>query len=163
MATKPFAINEWDGAHPRWPDLMELVARLKQTDWVNANYEWHRSSYMLVAQRDSEIAGFLRFVVQDIGAEDDHDPVTLDGSVLSEAKVLAFGVAPAYRRQGVGRVLQEQTLQHAARLGCYQLRSHSSGQNDANHRLKLAMGFAVHPIIRGEDRGGVYFIMPLAR
>ena len=49
----------------------------------------------------------------------------------------------------------------AQRLGCYQLRSHSSGDNTANHQLKLAMGFALHRIERGDDQRGAYFIMPL--
>jgi len=38
---------------------------------------------------------------------------------------------------------------------------HSSGDHQANHPLKLSLGFAVHPILRGEDRWGVYFVMPL--
>ena len=42
------------------------------------------------------------------------------------------------------------------------MRSHSSRNNRENHRLKLAMGFGVHPVLRGDDREGVYFMMPLA-
>ncbi len=81
---------------------------------------------------------------------------------LLEAKILAFGVLPAYRRRGIGRALQEAALSEAVRLGCYQVRSYSGGNNGENHRLKLAMGFGVHAVIRGEDREGVYFILPLA-
>ena len=46
-------------------------------------------------------------------------------------------------------------------MGCYQIRSHSSGDNQANHYLKLSLGYGVHPIIRGEDQRGVYFVLPL--
>jgi GNAT superfamily N-acetyltransferase len=85
----------------------------------------------------------------------------LNGNPLIEAKVLAFAVIVNYRRQGIGRALQTAALQDAAKRSCYQLRSHSSGKNDANHQLKLSMGFGIHPIIRGEDKRGAYFVMPL--
>jgi GNAT superfamily N-acetyltransferase len=85
----------------------------------------------------------------------------VNGETLIEAKIMAFGVASGWRRRGIGRALQEATITHARGLGCYQVRSHSGGKSDANHQLKLAMGFAIHPIVRGEDREGCYFIMPL--
>ena len=58
---------------------------------------------MLVATRRKKVVGFLRLVVQEIGADEDRPSVTFDGEPLTEAKILAFGVAPACRRQGVGR------------------------------------------------------------
>jgi GNAT superfamily N-acetyltransferase len=134
------------------------VDALDQARWVTIPYEWAHGSHILVALSGSDIVGFLRFVVQDIGAEDGHDPVRMDGRALTEAKVLAFGVSPENRRQGIGRHLQVALLDRAGTLGCYQVRSHSSGENSANHLLKLSMGYAVHPVIRGEDRGGVYFV-----
>jgi GNAT superfamily N-acetyltransferase len=100
-------------------------------------------------------------VIQVIGEDDELEAVTLDGAALLEAKVLAFGVPPAYRRHGIGRALQEHVLVAAKQLGCYQVRSHSSGSHSANHRLKLRMGFGVYPIQRGDDRRGAYFVMPL--
>ena len=118
---------------------------------------------MLVATRRKKVVGFLRLVVQEIGADEDRPSVTFDGEPLTEAKILAFGVAPACRRQGVGRALQLAAIEHATRLGCYQVRSHSSGSNAANHRLKLSLGFGVHPIVRGQDTTGAYFILPLRR
>lgn len=154
-------IEEWGQAHPRWGELLAVVADLKQTQWVTAQYKWHRSSHLLVATAGSAIAGFLRFVTQEIGPDAECDPVVLDGAALLEAKILAFGVLPPYRCQGIGRALQQACVQRAAQLNCYQVRSHSSGDNTANHRLKLAMGFGVHPIVRGDDRRGVYFVLPL--
>ena len=156
-------IEEWEAQHPRWDELVQLVDREHQAQWVAASFAWHRSTHLLVALRDRQVVGFLRFVTQDIGADDDHDPVILDGTVLTEAKVLAFGVTLAYRRQGIGRALQEAAVQHAKALACYQVRSHSAGSYDANHRLKLRMGFGVQPVVRGHDSGGVYFVLPLAQ
>jgi GNAT superfamily N-acetyltransferase len=61
---------------------------------------------------------------------------------------LAFGVRPDRRRQGIGRSLQLKLLERAAELGCYQARSVTSVEREANLRLKLALGFAVTPTIR---------------
>jgi ribosomal protein S18 acetylase RimI-like enzyme len=154
-------VEEWGETHPRWPELVEFIAGQHQTSWVNFKADFHHSSHLLVAQQGEAIMGFLRFVIQDIGPDMDCPPVTLNGVILTEAKVLAFGVDPAYRRQGIGRALQEELLRQAKQRGCHQLRSHSGGQNEANHQLKLGLGFGVHPIIRGEDTKGVYFVMPL--
>lgn len=161
MNQSPITIEEWSETHPRWPELMAFIAVQNQTNWVNFKADFHLSSHLLVARLDEVIAGFLRFVIQEIGPDMDCPPVIFEGVLLTEAKVLAFGVDPAYRRQGIGWALQESLLGRAKKLGCYQVRSHSSGSNEANHQLKLAMGFAVHPIVRGEDKRGVYFIMPL--
>jgi GNAT superfamily N-acetyltransferase len=161
--TTTVEVEEWTTTHARWPELLQLVEEQQQSRWVAVEFAWHRSSHLLVALKDSEVVGFLRFVTQVIGTDADHEPVTLDGIPLLEAKVLAFGVGEHHRNQGIGRALQEHTLHYAEQLGCYQVRSHSSGQNTANHHLKLVMGFGVHPVIRGDDVGGVYFIMPLKR
>ncbi len=154
-------IEEWTGDHPRWVELLDVVESQQQAAWVAATYTWHRSTHMLVATQGATMVGFLRFVTQVIGEDDELESVMLDGKSLIEAKVLAFAVLPAERRKGVGRALQEQTLAVAEQLGCYQVRSYSSGANSANHRLKLAMGFGVYPVLRGDDRRGAYFIMPL--
>ena len=85
-----------------------------------------------------------------------------DGENLREAKVLAFAVKEIYRRRGIGRALQEHLIEDAKTAGLFQIRSHSSGDHQANHRLKLALGYGVHPIIRDGDSHGVYFILPLS-
>ncbi len=156
-----FTIEAWQPTHPRWRELVDAVAEQGQSDWVNFTAEWHHSSHMLVAQQDGEILGFLRFVVQEIGPDNDCPPVQRDGQTLREAKVLAFAVEEAHRRHGVGRALQERLIDEAKALGLFQIRSHSSGDNAANHQLKLAMGYGAHPIIRGDDTSGAYFILPL--
>jgi GNAT superfamily N-acetyltransferase len=154
-------IEEWELTHPRWGEILQFVEGQAQSQWVAFHADWHRSSHMLVAQHGTQLVGFLRFVTQIIGTDAEHDPITCDGKSLTEAKVLAFGVDSIHQRQGIGRALQEAALRLARTLGCYQLRSHSSGSHTANHQLKLRMGFAVHPVVRGDDTGGVYFIMPL--
>ena len=158
---QPFTIEEWQPTHPRRNQLLDVVAEQGQSDWVNFAGEWHHSSHMLVAHQADEILGFLRFVVQEIGPDSDLLPVQLDGQNLREAKVLAFAVIETHRRRGVGRALQERLIDEASARGLYQIRSHSSGDNIANHQLKLSMGYGVHPIIRGEDTHGAYFILPL--
>lgn len=154
-------IAEWDEGHPDWAHLLAVIAQMGQQDWVNARFPWHRTSHLLVATQGSIVVGFLCLVTQEIGVDDDLPPTLFQGEALIEGKVMAFGVIEAYRRQGIGRALQAAALQLAKRLGCYQLRSHSSGDNTANHQLKLAMGFALHRIERGDDHRGAYFIMPL--
>jgi GNAT superfamily N-acetyltransferase len=154
-------IEEWHNTHPNWPALLQCVQEEDQLNWLNASAEFHQSSHVLVALTQAEIAGFLRLVTQKIGPDMDTPPVLYKGEPLIEAKILAFGVKPVYRRQGIGRALQLAAIALARRLGCYQLRSHSGGDYPANHQLKLSLGFGVHPVIRGEDKAGVYFIMPL--
>jgi GNAT superfamily N-acetyltransferase len=157
----PVTIDEWEPSHPRRGDLMALVDALGQTAWVGATHPFHRSSHLLVATSGAAVVGFLRLVVQEIGPDAGCPPVRLDGRALTEAKILAFGVAPTARRRGIGRALQGAAIERARALGCHQVRSHSGGTNTANHRLKLALGFGVHPITRGDDVAGAYFILPL--
>lgn len=156
-------IEEWDDAHPQLPVLMDLIQRLGQWDWATFRADWHRTSHLLVARRGETLVGFLRFVIQPIGPDMDCPPVRYHGADLLEAKVLGFAVEKPYQRHGVGRQLQEALIEQARLHGCHQIRSHSSGDNLANHRLKLSLGYGVHPIVRGDDRRGVYFILPLPK
>ena len=78
---------------------------------------------------------------------------------LTEAKIINFGVKEEYRRQGIGRALQEETLRLAKDLGCYQVRSVSRYDRAENHQLKLSMGFGVEPMER--DKPSLAFVMPL--
>ena len=115
-----------------------------------------------MAKQDGHVVGFLMYVVWEIGPNDrSHRPLVVDGRALTEAKIIAFGVNQAYRRQGIGRALQEHTLRRAKALGCYQVRSVSDGDHPENHQLKLAMGFAVEPMER--DKPTLAFIMPLSQ
>jgi GNAT superfamily N-acetyltransferase len=155
-------ISQWNSTHPSWSKLLQIVDDLKQTDWFTFKADWHLSSHILVASDADEIMGFLYFVMQEIGIEEDHAVVTFAGQNLVEAKVIAFGVVPNYRRHGIGRELQLAAMALATKLGCYQMRSHSGGDSLANHQLKLALGFSVYPILRGDDTAGVYFLKTLS-
>lgn len=159
MLLQETRLEEWPETHPGWPALMECVQAEGQVNWVNFSAGFHRSSHMVVALWNEEVIGFLRLVTQEIGPDMDTPAILYRGEALIEAKVLAFGVKPAYRRQGIGRALQKAAIDLARRLGCYQLRSYSNDEHEANHHLKLSMGFGVQ--IREDDRAGVYFIMPL--
>ena len=75
----------------------------------------------------------------------------VDGRPLTEANIIAFGVKQLYRKQGIGTALQEHTLRRAKAPGCYQVRSTSDGDHPENHRLKLAMGFAVEAMEQARD------------
>jgi L-amino acid N-acyltransferase YncA len=85
----------------------------------------------------------------------------LAGATLTEGKVIAFGVAPDLRRNGIGRLLQARLIQECRAQRCHQIRSHSGDTKVENYRLKLAMGFAMHPLVPGSGKEGAYFLMPL--
>jgi GNAT superfamily N-acetyltransferase len=130
-------------------------------------WEWWLAWHVLAAYLPDQPGpvGFLRYVVQPIGPDAECESVVLADAKLTEAKILDFGVLPAWRRNGVGTALQLAAIEGARAAGCWQVRSHSSGSARANHQLKLRLGFAAHPIVReepdGTDRAGCYFVLPL--
>lgn len=157
-----YTIERWSEQQPRWLELLKAITEEGQTNWFTFSAPFHSSNHVLVALQENEVIGFLRFVVQAIGSDVDAPPVRLKSAVLTEAKILAFGVRQAHRRQGIGRTLQAAALEWAKELGCYQVRSKSDNVHAANHALKLTMGFGVHPV-NEPDWQCVFFIMPLAR
>ena len=160
MSGPPVAIEGWTPAEPRWQDLVDLIAGEGQTEWAFDPYLTRFPRHFLVALQEGKVVGFLMFVHWDIGPHDRGTPtLELGGTPLTEAKIIAFGVAKRYRRQGIGRALQERALQRAKELGCYQVRSVSELPYHENHSLKLSMGFAVEPMER--DSPCFAFIMPL--
>lgn len=161
LLENPYIIEAWLPDHPSCPELTALIARLGQEDWVAYKADWHLADHMIVALSAGEVVGFLRYVVQEIGVEEDQPPFTLDSETLREAKVIAFGVTPEHRRQGIGRAMQERLIADSRAAGLYQIRSYSSETHPENHRLKIAMGFAIHPLVAGRGKDGAYFILPL--
>ena len=144
------------------PELTALITELDQTRWMAFSAPWHLSNHVLVALDDDRSpTGFLRYVVQAIGVEEDRPPFTLHGKELREAKVIAFGVHPAHRRRGIGRALQERLIAACRAAGLYQIRSHSSDLHPENQALKADLGFGIHPLPAGGGRDGCYFILPL--
>lgn len=141
-----------------WQQLMETVKLLDQTRWFTTQAEHFQSNHVLVATVDGKSVGFLRFIVQRLGEQEERPPIIFNGKMLYEAKILAFGVLPEARNRGIGRMLQEAAQTHARALGCYQIRSRSDYGNAANYHLKIAMGFCVQPSLVDDS---VYFIMAL--
>ena len=155
-----FDIEEYSTDHRDWQELVRVIEEENQSHWAFGPNSEQFPRHFLAAKYDGRVVGFLMFVVWDIGPNDrDHPPVQLNGKVLKEAKILAFGVKEPYRRQGIGRALQEQTIERAKALGCYQVRSVSDIGHSENHQLKLSMGFGVEPMER--EKPSLAFVMPL--
>ncbi|MEM7737328.1 MAG: GNAT family N-acetyltransferase [Deinococcota bacterium] len=161
-------IESWTPTHERWPDLVAVIAAEQQTQWAFHTHFEKFPRHFLVARQyqdnqsidNQDIVGFLMFVVWEIGPHDhDHPPIQHQGKPLTEAKIIAFGVQKAHRRQGIGRRLQEEVLRRAKDLGCFQVRSVSESRYAENHQLKLSMGFAAVPLDREKDT--LVFVMPL--
>ena len=161
MNTEKIVIEEWDTHHPHWSQLQELINDLAQTDWVAFQADWHLRSHILVAIQSHRVVGYLRYVVQPIGVEEDEPAVVFDGQQLLEGKVIAFGVRVEDRRKGIGRQLQTRLIEDCRAKGCFQIRSHSGVESMENHALKLSMGFAMHVLVREHGKAGAYFLLPL--
>jgi GNAT superfamily N-acetyltransferase len=160
---------------PRRPDLVEVVpvtagderfdhvlglaaSVLAQDRYLTSEVPHAIESRVLAAFRDGTAVGFLRFLVQVIGAEEERPPLLRNGVALTEAYVEAFGVAPSERRHGVGSALQARVIEYARSVGCYQVRSRSPVSSSENHALKVAAGHAVSP---SEQNDSYYFILKL--
>ena len=65
------SIEEWQETHPSWPVQQQVIVELVQTAWVDPRFAWHLATTMLVALHDGNVVGFLRFMTQLIGSEDD--------------------------------------------------------------------------------------------
>lgn len=156
------SIEKWAQPLDNWPELGALVGSIGQTRWVeNSYFDWHLGRYLYVAVADRRPVGYLLMIIQNIGDDEKHDRFELAGSFLREAKVLAFGVPPALRGNGIGRKLQNFAMARALDHGCHQFRSRSDGDAIENHALKTKMGFAIHPANRPGDRRSAFFVMPL--
>jgi GNAT superfamily N-acetyltransferase len=161
MNNKQIIIEEWTADHTNWLELKKVIDDLAQTEWVAFQADWHLSSHMLVATQPQTVVGYLRYVVQPIGVEEDEPAVVFDGQPLLEGKVIAFGVRVENRRRGIGRQLQTRLIDDCKAKGCFQIRSHSGAENIENHALKLSLGYAMHPLVRERGKSGAYFLLPL--
>ena len=154
-------IEVWDKSHPRWGELEDCLQELGQWRWFNTQCDFHVSETVLVAHSQQEVIGFLRLVVQEIGPDSDLPSHRLDDVMLVEGKILAFGVLPSHRGKGIGSTLLAEACVVGRLAGLFQLRAHSSGENQAAHRVLMRTGFGIHPIERHGDVEGGYFIKPL--
>ncbi len=96
--------------------------------------------------------------MQRLGEDEGRPPIVFRDKVLYEAKIIAFGVLPKERNQGIGRSLQLEAMGRARELNCCQVRSRSDYGNDANFHLKTSMGFGIQPSLEDDS---VYFVKAL--
>jgi GNAT superfamily N-acetyltransferase len=102
--------------------------------------------------------GFLRYLIQVIGAEAGRPPVLRNSQPLSEGYVEAFGVDPQLRRRGIGTALQQHAARQCRIAGCYQMRSRSPVTSGENYALKIAAGYVLHP---SHENDSYYFLLRL--
>ena len=153
-------IEELNSRDPCWQELVDVITEEGQAKAAFDPFFARFPRYFVAARQNGRVVGFLMFVVWEIGPHDrGHPRVERNGMALTEAKIIAFGVPAAHRRRGIGRALQEHVLSRARALGCHQVRSVSRWSRQANHQLKLSMGFAVEPMER--DEPSLAFVMPL--
>lgn len=140
----------------RFDAVLALAATvLEQDRYLVADHPHASASHVLGAFDGDACVGFLRYLVQVIGAEEGRPPVVVDGAPLTEGYVEAFGVAPAARRRGVGTALQQRAIDRARSLGCHQMRSRSPVTSTENYALKVAAGYVLTP----SERNDSYFFL----
>ena len=69
--------------------------------------EHFRSSHLLVALLDGRPFGFLRFVVQRLGEDEERPPIVFRGRTLNEAKIIAFGIQPSLENDSASVALRK--------------------------------------------------------
>jgi GNAT superfamily N-acetyltransferase len=160
MPDQPFLILEIDEQHALWGQLLAMAAALgeAETTRLTLQGEHFKASQVLAAFAGDQPAGYLRFITQRLGEDENRPLVAFNGQVLVEAKIIGFAVLPEYRNRGLGRALQREAIRRAREAGCYQIRSRSHARHAANHHLKIALGFAIQPSLEDDS---VYFVMKL--
>lgn len=143
----------------RFDAVVALAARvLAQDGAVLREFPAAMSSHVLGAFRGKQCVGFLRYLVQVIGASEGRPPVHRSGLVLTEGYVESFGVDPLYRRHGIGTALQERAIERCRAAGCHQMRSRSPVTSVENYALKVHAGYVLHP---SDENDSYYFLLRL--
>jgi GNAT superfamily N-acetyltransferase len=128
---------------------LALAARvLAQDRHLASRFPYAQESHVLAAFDGPRCVGFLRYLVQVIGAEAGRPAVIRDGQPLREGYVEAFGVDPRLRRRGIGTALQRRAARQCRTAGCYQMRSRSPVTSGENYALKIAAGYSCIPAAR---------------
>ena len=153
-----FAIVEMTEGAQLWPQFLSVVELLNQERFVQVQAEHFQSNHLLAALVDEQPVGFLRFVVQRLGEDEERPPIVFRGQTLCEAKIIAFGVLPQERNREIGRSLQREAMKRAQELNCCQVRSRSAYGKDANFHLKISLGFGIQPSLENDS---VYFVKSL--
>ena len=154
-------IAEVQSGTPRFGEVAGLAARvLAQDRHLVTDFPAAEESHVLGAFAGPRCVGFLRYLIQVIGAEEGRPAVTRHGVALREGFVEAFGVDPELRRRGVGTALQEHAARRCHEAGCHQMRSRSPVTSAANYALKIAAGYVLHP---STENDSYYFLRHLER
>jgi GNAT superfamily N-acetyltransferase len=139
--------------------VLALAARiLAQDRYLTLSFPDAQESHVLGAFDGAECAGFLRYLIQVIGAEAGRPAVLYNDEPLREGYVEAFGVDPQLRRRGIGTALQQHAARQCRIAGCYQMRSRSPVTSTENYALKIAAGYALHP---SHENDSYYFLLRL--
>lgn len=131
------------------PHRAELVAHLERTGdfrHVREGQDIKRQLLFVGALVEGRVVGHISLQKQVISVPS-QPPIAmrLGGQVLWESYVQTFSVEETYRRQGLGTALQQAAMELSRQLGCYQMRSWSSLDKEANYALKLRLGFSFCP------------------
>lgn len=157
--TRGFVVTEVVPGSERFEMLLELAdSVLGQARYVVSEIPTAFDSCVLGAFDASGCAGFLRYVVQVIGADAGRPPVVRDAVALTEGFVEAFGVAPRARRRGIGSALQAAAQERCRAIGCHQIRSRSPVTSIENYHLKVDAGYVLHP---SAENDSYYFVLKL--
>ena len=142
----PFSIQIVTSDSSAYQQLLNTATQLDQARYIIAAPDVAAFSVLLGAFTPEQCIGFLRFVIQVIG-QDEQRPAIIGphGQALTEGYVEAFGVLPLYRRQGIGEALQRFAMDYGRDQHCYQMRSRSPLTSVENYGLKIKMGYAIHP------------------
>lgn len=157
-------IKEINKVDKKWSEfLLFYKDNLEEYVEVIKGYEQRGTkSIIALSEEEDKILGLLRLIITPIGPEDGLPILRKGKDEVIQAKIMDFFVLPSYRGRGIGRLLQEKAIVITRSLSCYQLSSFSYFPNEANHSLKLSMGFSVRPEFRkNKTANGLYFIMPL--
>ena len=104
--------------------MLTLADRvLAQRRYLVSRFPYARESHVLGAFDGARCVGFLRYLIQVIGAEAGRPAVLHNGEPLREGYVEAFGVDPRRRRRGIGTALQQYAAWQCRMAGCHQMRS----------------------------------------
>jgi len=152
-------VREVQAGTAAFEEVRILAARvLAQDRYLVSRVPQAQESHVLGAFDGTRCAGFLRYLIQVIGAEAGRPAVIHNGEPLREGYVEAFGVDPQRRRRGIGTALQQQAAQHCQAAGCYQMRSRSPVTSTENYALKIAAGYVLHP---SHENDSYYFLLRL--
>lgn len=159
-------IELWQDDHPRWPALSAYVVALENNVYAMSDDDPVPFFAAVALDGERQFVGYHVCLVQPIGPEMYVPTITdRDGQPLLEAKVRALRVEETYRSQGIGTRLQQATLAHATKIGCFQMRSRSAIDKVENYSIKIKLGFAGHPDRRtrkdGSYKYGVYWVKRL--